>query len=260
MRSRGQRGKRLILVGLRRVYSGAGELLTPFWVNPNAWNRNRRVQVYRRASAHPGEKQNMKHLKLSFQLAILAAVFASVSMADVVPFQWSTTGTFSAPGLPAGLTFTGAALSAVTNTDASGNLLGIDLGHFTFDNIVTDYTGTFTLNIVFVRPDSSDDPTVLATLVADANVSGINDQLTITFPSASTYHFDGADGTGTFDLAVNDVSDRRTGSHTDTVPVLGDIRGADLTPSAVPEPGSVLLLCTVLGGIAVLGRRKLVSR
>ena len=202
-----------------------------------------------------------KIIKLA-QVGVLAAAFTSLSMADVLPFQWSTSGTFSSPGLPAGLTFTGASLSAVTNTASNGNLSISDLGHFTFANITTDYSGTFTLTVNFLRPDGSQDPVYAVNIVADANVNGGNDSLTLTFPSATQYSFAGTDGTGTFNFGVNNVSDTRNGSHTDDVFLTGNITGAKLTSTdagtaAVPEPTSILLLGTVVVGFAVTARRKL---
>jgi hypothetical protein len=186
-------------------------------------------------------------------------------MADVMPFQWSTTGTFSAPGLPSGLTFTGASLSPVTNTASNGDLSISDLGHFTFGNITSDYTGTFTLTVNFVRPDGSSDPVYAVSLVADANVSGINDLLTITFPAASQYNFAGTDGTGTFNFGVNNVSAPRNGSHIDDVTLSGNITGAALnttvgSTAAVPEPTSILLLGSVAIGFAFTAKRKFASR
>jgi hypothetical protein len=205
----------------------------------------------------------MKLIKLFAQLTLLVAISASISQADVMPFQWSTTGTFSAPGLPSGLSFSGAGTSAVTNTASNGSLLGINLGHFTFGDITTDYSGTFTLTVNFFRPDGSTDPVYQITLLANANTSGRNDELIINFPSASRFGFGGTDGTGTFMFGVKNLDDYRNGSHIDDVILSGDITGAVFTgtqngdPSAVPEPASVLLLCGVLGCLALVAKRKL---
>jgi hypothetical protein len=203
----------------------------------------------------------MKQIKQFVYLTLLVAMFASLSMADVLPFQWSTTGTFSSPGLPSGLSFVGAPLAGVQNTAADGSLSAINLGHFVFDNISTDYTGTFTLTVDFFRPNGAMDPAYTVTLVADANSSGGNDSLTINFPSASQYSFAGTDGSGTFMFGVENVFDFRNGSHTDTVNLLGDVTGASFKSSTtdtspVPEPSSVLLLCTALVGFAFVARKK----
>ena len=207
------------------------------------------------------QKNNMKQIKQFVYLAVLVAMFASLSMADTMPFQWSTTGTFSNPGLPSGLSFVGAPVSAVQNTAPDGSLSAMSLGHFTFDNISTDYTGTFTLTVDFFRPNGAVDPAYTVTLVADANSSGGNDTLTINFPSPSQYSFSGSDGSGTFMFGVRNVFDFRNGSHTDTVDLLGDVSGATFgasTPQTapVPEPSSVLLLCTALAGFAFIAKRK----
>ena len=206
----------------------------------------------------------MKQIKQFVYLVLLVAMFASLSMADVMPFQWSTTGTFSGSGLPSGLTFVGAPLSGIQNTAADGSLSGINLGHFAFADISTDYIGTFSLTVNFFRPTGSADPAYSVTL--DANASSVgnsgNDSLTINFPAASQYSFSGADGTGTFIFGVDNIFDFRNGSHTDTVNLTGKISGAALTAGAaadtspVPEPSSVLLLCTVLAAFVFLARRR----
>jgi hypothetical protein len=190
-------------------------------------------------------------------------MFASLSMADVMPFQWSTSATFSSPGLPTGLSFVGAPLSGIQNTAADGSLSGINLGHFTFADISTDYNGTFSLTINFFRPTGAADPAYSVTLDANANSVGNsgNDRLTINFPAASQYSFSGADGTGTFTFGVDSISEFRTGSRTETVNLTGNITGATFNaraadPSPVPEPSSIFLLLTALVGFAFLARRK----
>jgi hypothetical protein len=213
-------------------------------------------------AAWKGNNNHMKQIKELVYLTLLATMFASLSMADVMPFQWSTTGTFSSPGLPSGLSFVGAPLSGVQNTAADGSLSAINLGHFNFADIITDYTGTFSLTVNFFRPSGSTDPAYSVTLAANANSNGGNDTLTINFPGVSQYSFNGPDGAGTFTFGVDNVFDFRNGSHTDTVNLTGNIIGATFTAGAaaetspVPEPSSVLLLCTVLAGFVFMAKRR----
>lgn len=205
----------------------------------------------------------MKQIQAFGRLALIAGMFASLSLADVITFQWSTSGSFSSPGLPSGLGFTGVS-GQTGSTDANGNLSGINLGHFDFANIATDYTGTFTFNIQFTQPAGAQNPAFSVTLVADANVTGQgnseNDQLTIDFPAASWYTF--GPPSGSFLFNVSDVSDFRTGSQADTANLLGNISSAAFSsptgeaPAAVPEPGTLSLVATVLGGLAFGLKRK----
>ena len=207
----------------------------------------------------------MKQSKLLVQLILVAAMFASISLADTISFQWSTTGAFS--GLPTGLDFIPVDPSAVVTTATNGDVLGLNLGHFMFSGITTDYTGKFTLTVKFFTPGSTD-PGSVVTLDADvhtyANTNGINDLLTINFPGAPPYDFNGTDGKGTFTFGVDNVSNYRNGSHTNTVNLTGNITGAAFASgvntsatSEVPEPGSVFLVCTVLIGLALTARKKL---
>lgn len=205
----------------------------------------------------------MKQTKQLARLVFVASMFASLSLADVITFQWSTSGSFSDPGLPSGLIFTGVS-GQTGSTDANGNLSGINLGHFDFSNITTDYTGIFTFNIQFTQPAGAQNPAFNVTVVAEANVTGQgnseNDQLTIDFPAASSYTF--GPPSGSFLFNVSDVSDFRTGSQPDTANLLGNISSASLSnptgdaPAAVPEPGTISLLATVLGGLAIGLKRK----
>src|SRR6476620_8250896 len=95
----------------------------------------------------------LKRIGLIFTLAALAT---SVASADILPFSWSTSGSFS---LSTPLTFAPVSpASPVVFTDASGNLTGISLGTITFPDVDADFNGTFNLTVNFVRPLGSQDP------------------------------------------------------------------------------------------------------
>jgi len=203
----------------------------------------------------------MKQIVRFVQLTTIVVVFASLAMADTIPFQWNTTGSFSGAGLPAGLTFSGAPISGITSTAADGSLANINLGYFTFGDIENSYTGAFTLTVNFSRPFGAQNPVSAVTLVANANTNGGNDTLSINFAGPSQFAFSGADGSGTFTFGVANVYDFRNGSHTDTVNLFGNITGAAFTASetaaAVPEPASILLVGSVVCGVAFAAKKKL---
>jgi hypothetical protein len=185
-------------------------------------------------------------------LVMVLALSGSVR-ADVLPFTWSTSGSWT--GTSTGAAFAGSAGSAGTN--AAGDLLNMDLGTFTFSDIVSDYSSTFNLAITFTAPDNADDPGFTQIFTADANANGVNDRFTIDFPASALFNFSGSDGVGTFSFAVQDVDFTRNGAGQDRTFVLrGNITGAGRTtvsvfipPSSVPEPGSVALLLSALGAV-----------
>jgi hypothetical protein len=195
---------------------------------------------------------------LIFMIA-LATAASSLASADILPFSWSTTGSFSSSGL----TFTPVAAAAPINTDASGNLTGILLGAITFPDVTTDFSGTFNLTVNFIRPGGAQDPTYAAPFTLDANASGVNDTLLIDFPAPSLLTFAGTDGSGSFNFAIPDLTFTRTGSgQTKTVNLLGNISGAAITATSnvpttapVPEPSSWALMASVVVGLAYKIRR-----
>jgi hypothetical protein len=200
----------------------------------------------------------LKRIGLIFTLAALAT---SVASADILPFSWSTTGSFSTSPL----SFTGVSAGSPVSTDASGNLTGISLGTIIFPALSTDFVGTFNLTVNFVRPDGSGNPVFAEPFTLTANVNGNsdnNDELTIDFPTASLLNFSGSDGTGSFTFGIPDVSFTRNGNNqTRTFALTGNIVGATVNAvtaqvAAVPEPSSVVLLFTALGGVAWKVRRR----
>lgn len=191
-------------------------------------------------------------------------MFTSIASADVVPFQWSTSGSWT--GSHPGLTFTGASTSAVTNTNAAGNL-DINLGTFNLNQngFNGSPSGTFALTVNFWRPNAlvgGVDEMFSATFEGDTFF--FVDYYTIDFSNTPrTINFNGTDGIGSFQFTVEDVSLNTRGflvGEDLSDPLIGKIRNADISSAAaVPEPQSVLLLCTVLAGVALTARKKLAA-
>jgi len=139
------------------------------------------------------------------------------------------------------------------------------------DALNNDFSGNFTLTVLFSRPDlivggSSQDLTATYTGVARVN----NDTATILFdPFQKTFNFAGADGSGSFDFSVDgevDLSHKLRGSDVRSGTVYGHITNATVntgdpvTVAAVPEPTSIVLLCSVVAGIALLKMKRRVRQ
>jgi hypothetical protein len=191
-------------------------------------------------------------------LFVLSLFSSSARLADVLPFSWSTTGTFSKGA--SGLTFSGVSAGAEI-TNAAGKL-SINLGTFTLADVTTDLTGFFSLKVKFLSPDGVQALSFeKAQLDVDANINaGGKDRLVVDFPDASLVTFDG----GSFTFAVQDVNVVRSGTASQAFKLTGNISGAakaqSAVLSAVPEPTSVILFATVMAGVAVAGRKKLLRR
>src|SRR4051794_19880349 len=217
----------------------------------------------------------MLKLRSFLALALLASLFAVGASANgwcdpdcgsAVPFSWYTTGSFTGAGVPSGLAFAGVGSLAhpiLGTTDANGHL-DITLGDITVPNVGTDWNGTFNLSVTFLKPDGAADPAYSRTASLDANIWFLfvptsNDRLTIDFPNPITYNFSGSDGVGHFTFGVDDFAETRDKSswgvqQPETFSLTGAIDCADV--SAVPEPGSIILLGTLLSGVGLVLRRK----
>lgn len=189
---------------------------------------------------------------MSIVMAFAAMAFTSIASADVVPFQWSTSGAWG--GSHSGLSFTG--VGATSGSTNSAGSLDINLGSFTLNNPSSDYTGTFSLTLNFLRPDGTADPVFPATVKVDANYFFLADTATIDFSNSQTlFTFSGTDGTGSFSFSLDDVT-LTTGwlGGSDTGTLTGHIRNAAITPS--PEPSSIILLGSLAGAFALIARKK----
>jgi hypothetical protein len=207
-------------------------------------------------------------VKSKFALLVLAlSLLASSASADIVPFQWSTSGSFT--GNPNTLSFTG-----VTNktgqTATNGTLNGIELGTFGLTNLLSNFntSGSFTLTVVFSVPGGvAGDNTYSASFAGDYNITSV-DTAQVTFSETSnnfTFNsMNGTPGSGSFSLALANATINLTASllgGPDSEKLYGNINGAQFTPSAaaVPEPGSVLLFGTVLAGVGLIVRKKMAA-
>ena len=207
------------------------------------------------------------------RLLPLLLILPFTLLADVVPYEYTTTGSFSynypaTSGDPSHLTFTGTASSGQT-TDLGCLLLGtcgwanISLGEFQLYHPdvgqADNYDGSFTLIIDFTLPDQvHGDQHYNASVTGTVKRLATNSNLDIDFVGASQ-HIDfgpGTDGVGSFDLMVENPEFVNLLGRTDTATLHGKIRNAQAGPNPVPEPSSLLLLLTTLGGTLGLLRRK----
>lgn len=183
-------------------------------------------------------------------MAFASVLFCSTAAADVVPFQWSTTGSFTS--VTSQLSF-----DNVTNQTANvntGTYTAINLGSFSLHDVWFSDTGSFNLTVDFTKPAGATDtgyPNTPVVVTASWLPFFGNDSATINFDNAvKTIAFNG----GSFGFSVDDVILRSWGG---PVQLTGRISDVQLTSAAVPEPGSIFLLCTAFGGLAFAARKRL---
>ena len=224
----------------------------------------------------------LKTTVLTLAAAIFAATLGFVGMAraDAVLFSGNTN--LSSPTtIDTYLTYTSASFTNVSVPVGPGLTTLTNLGTFTLNgcsgNNCTEPFGTqdnvtdFTLRITFTDPTVSGTPQLFAAdIYGTITRSGASNNLkngsflVINFDNTVQHlSFTDADGSGEFDLAVNDVASyTSSSSFGDTRTVTGRIQNLTYTPSnsqdppAVPEPGSIVLLLSGLGGVAFSLRRK----
>ena len=205
---------------------------------------------------------------LVFALSLLGA--GSV-LAAPITFQGSTTGCFDCgtalvPGTTTAtlgyLTFTGTTFGP-TSTDTQTLFLS-NLGSFDPGRGAFDYDPhSFTLGVTFTLPGSTSAPLLgdFFGKVANANSNGV---IKVDFSDTATlFNYVTADGSGSFKLLLDDIQFHPndaantliTGTISDaTFTPTGNPADPkiDVDPSAVPEPGSLLLLGS---GLVVVARR-----
>jgi hypothetical protein len=192
----------------------------------------------------------MKQLRISGIMACVILVSTSIAKAEDVAFLWSSFGSFSS--LPNKLDFSGVLLDSANVS--VGESKSIRLGSFGLDNVSSDDTGTFTLNVSFWLPLGAADPSYPNTPVfLDANYNGSKDKAVINFNNtARTLAFSG----GSFDFSVDDAT---VFSTVGSVDLTGRISNIRLSSASTPEPQSVSLLCTVLIGVALMAKKRFMA-
>ncbi len=195
----------------------------------------------------------------------LAVFTAGTMSATVIPYNYTTTGTIA--GSHPNIVFNPQSTAVSGFTNAAGNALGLALGSFTLTKpgarTTINYSNAFTLDIAFAVP------TVTGATTFDASLSGVLKNGTgqsnvdlIFSPSSKVFNFT-SPSNGSFTFTVHDILDmNHSAGNSSTYDLRGDITGAasstgvGISLSAVPEPSSIFLLLTVLGGAGLAMRSR----
>ena len=181
---------------------------------------------------------------IMFAAIATLGVSATTANAGVVPISFTTVGTFSA-GTPADLAYTPISFTGATAPD--GTLTLTDIGQFSLSSSsqAEHFTqDSFTLQFNFLTPVGVIEPVeFIASLSGQINPNG-NGNVHVHFkPNEEVISFSNQTGSGSFTLTVNNVIGLRQQG---TVTATGSVYEAGDYASAVPEPGSFILLGSAL--------------
>ena len=137
------------------------------------------------------------------------------------------------------LQFAGASFTGATTYTATLGTLVLDKGTRTYDE-------TLDLVLTFTAPAGSSTTTYAALLTGSVHRN--DDSVTLNFASPTqTLQFSGANGTGSFTVALLHRGQYSVSTDDASVPLRALISGSADAPTGTPEPGSVFLFATGLG-------------
>jgi hypothetical protein len=191
---------------------------------------------------------------------ILFCLSGSTAFADFT-MAGSTTGTFYLGSVSLGssidllgLSFTGANFGPTTiDTDSPNPQANLNLGTFNLSSLLAVFNPfDFNLRVNFTAPAASS--TIFSADLRGAVVPVIGGFAKIDFVNTPRhFEFSNSQGSGSFDLTIQDVTVTNGSSKSLT----GTISNA--TFAATPEPTSIVLISTLMGGVLLLFRKRLGS-
>ena len=200
-------------------------------------------------------------------LPVILTTCALRMTADEMPFQGSTSGSFTDSTTATVVGFVGANFGP--SVTSGGNATLSNLGTFSIldlsvlANTIGTNLGNFDLTVIFTIPDGANPSNpIVADVTGTINNNNANN-LTIDFGPGQTVNFTGTDGSGSFLLTINDVAFANGSNTQSSLLLTGSISEAVFTPgtnptSTVPEPSSISLLSTVAltAGFTLYRRRR----